>query len=59
MYEDDVLYYTCPTCGANLDLDEVCDECYPKRTTTYNQNYKTVKTTIMRKEVDNDDNKQL
>ena len=59
MDEEEVLYYTCPTCGANLDLDEVCDECYPKHITTYNQNYKTVKTTIMRKEVDNDDNKQL
>ena len=43
MDEEEVLYYTCPTCGANLDLDEVCDECYPKHITTYNQNYKTVK----------------
>jgi hypothetical protein len=45
MDEEEVLYYTCPTCGANLDLDEVCDECYPKHITTYNQNYKTVKPT--------------
>lgn len=47
MEEDEILYYTCPGCGANLDLDEVCYECYPKLLIQYPcvQNYKTVNST--------------
>lgn len=29
-------YYTCPTCGANLDPGERCEDCYPKTKTTLN-----------------------
>ena len=25
-------YYTCPTCGANLDPGETCTDCYPNQT---------------------------
>ena len=28
-------YWTCPTCGANLDPDERCEDCNPRERIPY------------------------
>lgn len=37
-------YWTCPTCGANLDRWERCEDCYPRERIPYPdaKNYKSV-----------------
>ncbi len=45
-------YHTCPLCGANLDLDERCEDCYPRERIPYPdaRDYKAVER-LLRKEV--------
>lgn len=37
-------YWTCPTCGANLDRGERCEDCNPRERIPYPdaKNYKSV-----------------
>ena len=47
-------YWTCPTCGANLDPQESCEDCNPKDKITYGSsrkpnNYQAVTQPIVNK----------
>ena len=44
-------YWTCPTCGSNLDPGESCDICQPKQKIPYpnSKDYKAVESLLIRK----------
>jgi len=41
-----MLYWTCPTCGANLDLGEVCEDCKERETKKETAQYRAMYCTV-------------